>query len=84
MIPFRVLWDSGSSHVLFLSTARRLGFTFPDIPEGHETMAVADGSTTLIYGWTTTIRVRPPYHLPSSNGSRLLVTRLPSMQCLVA
>ena len=85
LIPFRVLWDSGSSHcVLSPRAARRLGFVFPDNPEGHGTMTVADGSTTLIYGWTSAIRVAPPHHLRSSSGSLPLVTHLASMQCLVA
>ena len=85
LIPFRVLWDSGSSHcVLSPRAARRLGFVFLDNPEGHGTMTVADGSTTLIYGWTSDIRVSPPHHLRSSSGSLPLVTHLASMQCLVA
>jgi len=85
VIPFRVLWDSGSSHyVISPKTARRLGFAVSDTPGGHGTMTVADGSTTLIYGWTTAIWVRPPYHLPCSDGLRPLATSLPPMRCLVA
>ena len=85
LIPFRVLWDSGTSHcVLSPRAARRLGFVFPDNPGGHGTMTVADGSSTLIYSWTTTVRVCPPSHLTSSSGSLPLATHLPFMQCLVA
>ena len=83
--PFRVLWDTGSSHcILSPDAARRLEFYVPDKPDGHGSMAVADGSTTGIYGWTHQLRVRPPIHLAPSNGAVALITELPSIACLVA
>jgi len=84
-MPFRVLWDTGSSHcILSPVAARRLGFYVPDEPDGHGSMAVADGLTTGIYGWTHQLRVRPPTHLAPSDGALALITRLPAMSCLVA
>jgi len=47
-------------------------------------MQVADGSSTSVYGWTDGLRVRPPTHLPSSDGSAARITTLPTMRCLVA
>jgi hypothetical protein len=78
------LWDTGSSNCIASpATARRWGYHVPDKPTGHGTMVVADGSTTGIYGWTGSIRVRPPTHLiPSDNSAR--VTALQPMVCLVA
>jgi len=84
VLPVKSLWDSGSSNCIASpATARRWGYYVPGKPTGHGTMAVADGSTTAIYGWTGNLRVRPPTHLiPSDNSAR--VTALPPMICLVA
>ena len=80
VVPFRVLWDTGSSHcVVSPATARTLGFAVPDTATGHGTMRVADGSSTGIYGWTGGLRVHPPRHLADSTGRQKHVTHLPPM-----
>ena len=85
VVPFKVLWDTGSSHCMMSpATARTLGFAVPDTAAGHGTMRVADGTSTGIYGWTGELRVYPPRHLADNLGTRALITHLPPMQCLVA
>ena len=85
VIPARVLCDSGASHcVMSPAYARRLGCDVPEKPERHGTMIVADGSAAPIYGRTPEVRIRPPTHLNSRDGSRKLITALPPMRCLVA
>jgi len=82
--PHRVLCDSGASNcVMSPRAARGLGYYVPEQAEGHGTMKVADGSSAPIYGWTSSIRVRPPTHLPASDGSGR-ITALPPMHFLVA
>ena len=83
--PAQVLCDSGASHcVMSPAYARHLGCEVPEKPERHGSMTVADGSAAPIYGWTPEIRVRPPTHLKTSDGSQKMITALPTMRCLVA